>query len=258
MTTLQSVTDRSREPSPQESPPVPAARRYDDSDGQEHAEPGDHWPTLCGIPADQVEMYRHLFYPDRADACPMCAERVWRLDPSGPMDDFVSLVWVGDAPGLRLDVRAHSAKEASELLRMRFGDTSVVSVWNEAAANRTRGIDFVSEPERLATADHVLVISGAGFDAKNRSNNKQLAVERTPAEVIEIAGLLTDYQPGDPMDWMEWPAISIVFLKDRQPLAEYGLLLDGTWVRTPTASDREVREHERLRGWLQDRGVDPA
>ena len=112
--------------------------------------------------------------------------------------------------------------------------------------------------EKLAAADQVIVIAGTGFDAKRRRNNERLAVERVPAEIIEIARLLTDYQTGDPEYWMEWPTISIVFLTDRRPLAEYGLLADSTWVRTPAAGDRQVREPERLRAWLLAHGVSPA
>ena len=45
----------------------------------EHAEPGEHAPTLCGIRAEDVEMYRHLFYGDGPDDCPECARLVWEL-----------------------------------------------------------------------------------------------------------------------------------------------------------------------------------
>lgn len=76
MATLEDVTKRSRHRLEDEPPPVPAARRHDGSDGWEHAQPGADWPTLCGLPAEQVTLYRHLFYPGGDDACPQCAERI--------------------------------------------------------------------------------------------------------------------------------------------------------------------------------------
>lgn len=201
-------------------------------------------------------MYRHLFYGGNSDDCAECADRVWRLDPSGPYSDFLSLVWIADDPAHRVGVRAHSLTEARELLKMRFGEESIISVWNEEAANQPRAIDFVSEPDLLATADQVVVISGAGYNTKDRSKNERLCEERSSAAINELAGVLTHFQPGEPMDWMEWPQMSVVFLKDRQMLAEFGLLSGASWVRTPAAFDRKVRDPERLRGWLSDRGVD--
>ena len=67
-------------PSPRttEPPPCPAARLRTGS-AMEHAEPGEDAPTLCGIPAEDVVMYRHLFYGDRPDDCPECARLVWQL-----------------------------------------------------------------------------------------------------------------------------------------------------------------------------------
>ena len=60
-------------------PACPAATT---ADGRvEHAQPDEDQPTLCGIPASEVVMYRHLFYGDRPDDCSICAERVWQLPP---------------------------------------------------------------------------------------------------------------------------------------------------------------------------------
>lgn len=136
-TTLADMTEPTQHHVAQEPPLVPASRRNDGSDGLEHAQPGSDRPTLCGIPAEQVSLYRHPFFPNRGDACPLCAERVWRLDPSAPNSDYVGMVRVGDAPDQRMSLRASSAREARELLRMRFGETSVVSVWKDDAANRS-------------------------------------------------------------------------------------------------------------------------
>ena len=237
---------------------MPAALRRDGSDRVEHAQPGEDWPTLCGIPADEVELYRHTFRADPARDCRECAELIWRLDSSGPLHDFASLVWVDPtAPARRFSLRRRSLDETGELLRMRFGDAVAFSVWSEDADAHSAGTDFASEPERLATADQVVVIAGAGFDARKRANNQRLAVERHPAAIVELAALITDYQPGEPMDLMEWPAASIAFLKERRLIAEYGLLSDAVWVRTPTSHDWAVRSPDHLRAWLESRGVDP-
>lgn len=240
-----------------EPPAVPAARRRDGSDGLEHAQPGDDWPTLCGIPADEVDLYRHLFTASDPDDCPRCSELIWRLESTDrPPGHFLGLVWLDDEPAVRLHIRASSAAEATERLRIRFGDACLTSVWTTDPATRNAGVDFVSEPERLAAADQVVGFSGAGFDAGHRRANDRLAVERAASAIAELAGLLTDFRPGEGADWMEWPTLSVVFLQSRQPVAEFGLLAGGRWVRTPLASDREVRHPERLRAWLNTRGVD--
>lgn len=239
-----------------EPPMVPAALRRDGSEEIEHAQPGSDWPTLCGIPADEVDLYRHTFRANPPWDCPTCSERIWRLDHSRRLSDFVSLIWVADAPAVRLILRASSLNEAGELLRMRFGDSAVISFWE--VADRSAGMDFVSEPELTATADQVVVFTGTGFDTKNRKKNQRLAVERSSPAIIELAGLLNDYRPGEPMDLMEWPALSIAFLKDRGLLAEYGLLAGTEWVRTPTTQDWQIRNAQRVRSWLHNRGIEPA
>lgn len=102
----------------------------------------------------------------------------------------------------------------------------------------------------------MIVFSGAGFNAKKRRSNERLRVEHSSAAIAEVAGLLTDFRPGEGAHWMEWPAVSIAFLDRRRLIAEFGLLSGLRWVRTPTASDREIRDPERLRDWLSSRGVD--
>ncbi len=236
---------------------MPAARRRDGADGREHAQPGADWPTLCGISAEEVDLYRHLFTASDPDDCPRCTELIWRLEPTdSPPGHFASLIWIAGRPATRLHVRANSAAEAEERLRIRFGESCVVSVWAEDAAARAQGIDFASEPDRLAAADQVVVLSGAGFDARNRRNNERLAEERSPHAIAELVRLLTDFRPGEAADWMEWPTFSIAFLERRRLIAEFGLLSGLRWVRTPTASDREIRDPDGLHAWLSDHGVD--
>lgn len=141
---------------------------------------------------------------------------------------------------------------------MRFGDTVAFSVWSEDAGARAAGTDFASEPELLATADQVVVIAGTGFDARKRAANQRLAVERSRDAIAELAALITDYRPGEPMDLMEWPVVSVAFLEERRLLAEYGLLSGASWIRTPTSHDWQPRDPDHLRTWLRTRGVEFA
>jgi len=62
-----------------EPPPCPAAQVEGDDTGVEHGQPNAEQPSLCGIPAARLTLYRHLFYGDRAGDCVVCAERVWSL-----------------------------------------------------------------------------------------------------------------------------------------------------------------------------------
>jgi hypothetical protein len=50
-----------------------AAARQPLSPDVEHAIGGDE--TLCGIPGEQVDVYRHLFRPDGESACARCQEK---------------------------------------------------------------------------------------------------------------------------------------------------------------------------------------
>ncbi|MDI2131906.1 hypothetical protein [Yinghuangia seranimata] len=47
-----------------------AAARADADPGAEHGTANGR--TLCGIPREQVTVYRHFFFPLRPDACPRC------------------------------------------------------------------------------------------------------------------------------------------------------------------------------------------
>lgn len=235
---------------------MPAARLRDGSSRVEHAQPGSEWPTLCGVPADQVDLYRHLFKAAPGD-CPECTERIWRLDASDRVPGrFVGLIRSDDSAGFRVPVRAPVPRNARELLAMRFGAAQLIGVWLQDAVQTAQGVDVVAEAERLLVADQVIVIAGSGFDPKHRAANDRLAVERSPDVIARLIALLTDLLPGEPASLMEWPRLSLVFLEGRRPLAEYGVLAGADWVRTPTASDGEIRHAERLRAWLDDHEVD--
>lgn len=62
-----------------EPPACPAATRNDDPDQQEHAQPGAGQPTLCGIPASDVTLLRHLFTGSNPKDCPTCSIRIWNV-----------------------------------------------------------------------------------------------------------------------------------------------------------------------------------
>ncbi len=57
---------------------------------------------------------------------------------SGTVREYLALVWIGDAPGFRLQVHARSSAEAKALVKAEYGDDAVVSVWNEQDASRPR------------------------------------------------------------------------------------------------------------------------
>lgn len=59
-------------------PSMPAASRPDAPE-VEHAQPGQGSSTLCGIPAEQIVLYRHTFSSDRA-SCTECRHLIWH-DP---------------------------------------------------------------------------------------------------------------------------------------------------------------------------------
>jgi hypothetical protein len=63
-------------------PHIPAARRRGGRGAVEHAQPGWGSPTLCGIPADDVETCRDLF-AGRGGDCDECSRLMWQLDETG-------------------------------------------------------------------------------------------------------------------------------------------------------------------------------
>lgn len=55
-----------------------------------------------------------------------------------PTKEWLGLVWVGDAPAVRIRVWATGSNEAMRVVREHFGDGPVVSLWNEDDAQRLR------------------------------------------------------------------------------------------------------------------------
>lgn len=102
----------------------------------------------------------------------------------------------------------------------------------------------------------IVVISGAGYDAAKRANNKVLATETGADQIAEIRSLLKPAQRGERFDWMEWPTLSLVLLADRAVVAEYGLLSRAEWVRDGDAGDYAVEDPAAVRAWLAVRSID--
>jgi hypothetical protein len=90
-------------------PRFPAATRKNATeDDGEHAQPGEDSPTLCGIPADAVTMYRHLFTGRGTNDCLDCSRRSWRswtdrrpASAPNPLASELTARWQQRWPGSR-------------------------------------------------------------------------------------------------------------------------------------------------------------
>jgi hypothetical protein len=54
---------------------------------------------------------------------------------------YVGYVWIGDQPGMRLDIVAYNADEARAEVEALYGQGHVVSLWNEEDRNKPRGVN---------------------------------------------------------------------------------------------------------------------
>ena len=54
------------------------------------------------------------------------------------MKEFTGFVWVGDQPGIRLEILAPSFEEAKALVRETYGEGCFISLTDVEAANRPR------------------------------------------------------------------------------------------------------------------------
>ena len=52
--------------------------------------------------------------------------------------EYIGVIWIGDQPGIRLEMLARSSEEARALVIERYGDGHVMSIWNEKDANTPR------------------------------------------------------------------------------------------------------------------------
>ncbi|MGW5195162.1 hypothetical protein ACWEOO_38320 [Kribbella sp. NPDC004138] len=123
------------------------------------------------------------------------------------------------------------------------------------------------DPTLLSAASQVVVIRGRSCDdatravvkkRKHRSaEDRALLVERDQTAISEIAELLSDTIPGaPPMDWMEWPQVSLVFIAEGRVLREVGLLSKASHVRDVEFHDLPLRNPLAVDAWLRCRGVE--
>jgi hypothetical protein len=60
------------------------------------------------------------------------------IDRSPPLREYVGLIWMDDAPGIRLRVLARSVDEARSRVVEEYGEGHVISIWNEEDASNAR------------------------------------------------------------------------------------------------------------------------
>jgi len=59
-------------------------------------------------------------------------------EPQPRMKEFKGFVWVGDQPGIRLEILAPSFEEAKALVRETYGEGCFISLTDVEAADRPR------------------------------------------------------------------------------------------------------------------------
>jgi hypothetical protein len=59
-------------------------------------------------------------------------------DQSAPMKKYIGYIWIGDQPGIRLNLWARDANEAIAAVEGQYGKGHVFSVWNQEDADRPR------------------------------------------------------------------------------------------------------------------------
>lgn len=57
---------------------------------------------------------------------------------NGPPKKYVGVIWIGDDPGIRVELFASSAEEAGEVLKAEYGDGHAYTLRNEEDADRPR------------------------------------------------------------------------------------------------------------------------
>lgn len=68
-----------------------------------------------------------------------------------PPRTFEVIVWIGERPGVRVQVVARDLEEAAASLKKEFGADAVVSVWNEQDAESSREATNVPDVENNRT-----------------------------------------------------------------------------------------------------------
>ena len=52
--------------------------------------------------------------------------------------EYVGFVWIGEEPGVRLSVSAHSLDEAVAIVEEKYGQGHMISIWNPEDASKSR------------------------------------------------------------------------------------------------------------------------
>lgn len=60
------------------------------------------------------------------------------MDPEQTKRRFVGMIWIGDDPGIRLELFAASLEDARAKVEAEYGDGHSISLWNEEEAAEPR------------------------------------------------------------------------------------------------------------------------
>lgn len=114
---------------------------------------------------------------------------------------------------------------------------------------------MVGDPD-LSGADAVVIVVGASYDHRKRSNNKILASTRDPALIRDMAHACRIDWTATPMAWMEWSHSAVVFLAGRHPIASYAFVSRGRTTFNVVHGQLPVVDVALLASTL--RGLDPS
>jgi hypothetical protein len=110
--------------------------------------------------------------------------------------------------------------------------------------------------ELAREATELLVVEGATYDSRHRQLNSVLGRTSDRQAIQAFAAIVHDWTATESAAWMEWPAMSLVFLREREPLCLYGLLSGARWIRTPVDGDRELAQPDSIAAGLDALGVE--
>lgn len=120
---------------------------------------------------------------------------------------------------------------------------------------RQRSSTLVSvEMAALTGATRVVVVAGASYDAKHRKSNIMFGETDDPEAISTLAELLVD-RTSKGMAWTAWPALTVTFLRGREPIAEFPLLDGATWVHDPVDLYCELADPKAVATALAALGV---
>lgn len=54
------------------------------------------------------------------------------------LKEYIGVIWIGDTPGRRLKILAHSGEDAVQQLNAAYGDGHTFTLYNEEDADRPR------------------------------------------------------------------------------------------------------------------------